>query len=365
MTAEVAMFALEDDPKQAHRIRRYLIAVGSSVLVWLLLFLLYWGGHLEKTGLVHATGGMLFFFVLFYALFRSGLNLKARDPSLTVEMMESSIVVLTWAMYYASAGGRGVIVLLLPFTFLFGLFRLGTRDLLGVGGFAIICYGAVTLLLLHFRPGTIDLQLTLLRWVVLAVVFFWFAFMGGYIGRMRKQLALSKSDLEKVLRVVQDLATHDELTGVHNRRHLMEMLRHEKSRCARTGTMFCIAMVDLDFFKRINDKYGHQAGDDVLRDFSRNANQRMRTTDYFGRYGGEEFLLILMDTSLEGARIGADRVRRDAEQLSFVGIAPELTISVSIGLAQHRSGEEIEQTLQRADGALYRAKAGGRNRVEV
>src|SRR6266480_7446461 len=120
-----------DDPKQTQRIRQYLIAVGTSVLVWALLFLLCWEGYLEETGLVHVTGAMLFFFGLFYALFRSGLNLRFRDPSLTTEMMESPIVVLTWAMYYATPAGRGVIILMLPFIFLSGLFRLGTRDLLG------------------------------------------------------------------------------------------------------------------------------------------------------------------------------------------------------------------------------------------
>ena len=363
----MATFALfpKDDPKQAYRIRRYLIAVGTSVLVWGLLFLLYWEGYLEEAGLIQATGGMLFFFVLFYALFRSGLNLKVRDPSLTVEMMESAIIVLTWAMYYATPGGRGVIILLLPFTLLSGLFRLGTRDLLGVAGFAVICYGAMSLLLLHFRSATIDLRLTLLHWAVLAAVFVWFAFVGGHMSRMRKQLALSRSDLEKALRAIQELATRDELTGVHNRRHLLDMLRHEKNRCARTGATFCISVVDLDFFKQINDKYGHQAGDDVLRGFCRSTAQRMRTADYFGRYGGEEFLLILTDTNLEGARIVADRLRRETEQLGFTDVNPDLRISVSIGLAQHQPGDEIEQTLQRADDALYRAKAAGRNRVEM
>src|SRR6266704_1558631 len=277
----------KDDPKQAHRIRQYLIAVGTSVLVWALLFLLYWEGYLEEAGLIHA-------------LFRSGLNLRFRDPSLTVEMMESAIVVLTWAMYHATPAGRGVIILMLPFIFLSGLFRLGTRDLLGVAGFSVICYGAMTLLLLHFRSATVDLRLMLLHWAALAAVLVWFAFMGGHMSRMRMQLALSKSDLEKALHAIQELATHDELTGVHNRRHLMEMLRHEKNRCARTGATFCIAIVDLDFFKRINDKFGHQAGDDVLCGFSRSVAQRMRASDYFGRYGGEEFLLILTDTNLEG-----------------------------------------------------------------
>ncbi len=355
----------KDDPKQAHRIRQYLIAVGTSVLVWALLFLLYWEGYLEEAGLIHVTGGMLFFFGLFYALFRSGLNLKFRDPSLTVEMMESAIVVLTWAMYHATPAGRGEIILMLPFIFLSGLFRLGTRDLLGVAGFSVICYGAMTLLLLRFRPATVDLRLTLLHGAALAAVLVWFAFMGGHMARMRKQLALSKSDLEKALHAIQELATRDELTGVHNRRHLMEMLRHEKSRCARTGAAFCISLVDIDLFKQINDTFGHQAGDDVLCGFSRSVAQHMRASDYFGRYGGEEFLLILTNTNLEGARIVADRLRRETEQLGFSDTNPDLRISVSIGLAQHQPGDEIEQTLSRADNALYKAKAAGRNRVEV
>jgi diguanylate cyclase (GGDEF)-like protein len=223
----------------------------------------------------------------------------------------------------------------------------------------------MTLLLLRFRAATVDLRLTLLHWAVLAAVLVWFAFMGGHMARMRKQLALSKSDLEKALHAVQELATHDELTGVHNRRYLMEMLQYEKNRCARTGATFCICISDLDFFKQINDKYGHQAGDDVLRGFSRDAVQRMRASDYFGRYGGEEFLLILTDTNLEGARIAADRLRRETEQLKFSDINPDLRTSVSIGLAQHQAGEEIEQTLQRADNSLFRAKAAGRNRVEM
>src|SRR3989441_1874142 len=214
---------------------------------------------------MHVTGAMLFLFGLFYALFRSGLNLRFRDPSLTVEMMESAIVVLTWAMYHATPAGRGVIILMLPFIFLSGLFRLGTRDLLGVAGFSVICYGAMSLLLLRFRAATIDLRLTLLHWAALAAVLVWFAFMGGHMARMRKQLALSKSDLEKALHGIQELATRDELTGVHNRRHLMEMLRYEKSRCARTGAAFCIAIADIDIFKQINDTFGHQAGDEIGR----------------------------------------------------------------------------------------------------
>src|SRR3989454_1435364 len=205
---------------------------------------------------------------------------------------------------------------MLPFIFLSGLFRLGTRDLLGVAGFSVICYGAMTLLLLHFRSATIDLRLMLLHWAALAAVLVWFAFMGGHMSRMRMQLALSKSDLEKALHAIQELATHDELTGVHNRRHLMAMLRHEKNRCARTAAAFCISLVDIDLFKQINDTFGHQAGDDVLCGFSRNVAQRMRASDYFGRYGGGEILFFFTGTNTEGGPIVDDRPRRDTQQLN-------------------------------------------------
>src|SRR5437867_11346974 len=114
----------------------------------------------------------------------------------------------------------------------------------------------------------------------------------------------------------------------------MEMLRHEKNRCARNGSTFCISIVDLDFFKRINDKFGHQAGDDVLCGFSRSVVQRMRASDYFGRYGGEEGLLSLTDTNREGARIVADRLPRETEELNVSDPNPDLSVLGSVGLAE-------------------------------
>ncbi|WP_036164641.1 diguanylate cyclase domain-containing protein [Massilia sp. 9096] len=169
--------------------------------------------------------------------------------------------------------------------------------------------------------------------------------------------------LEQALNVINELAIRDELTGTHNRRHLIGLIEHERERVMQGCTAFCVCLLDIDFFKRINDTYGHAAGDVVLRMFALTVQNQIRDTDAFGRYGGEEFLLMLPATSLEDAMAFAERVRQQIEKLAFPDVGNELQVSVSIGVAQFRAGETIGQTITRADEALYVAKSVGRNRV--
>jgi diguanylate cyclase (GGDEF)-like protein len=168
--------------------------------------------------------------------------------------------------------------------------------------------------------------------------------------------------LEQALKIINELAIRDELTGSHNRRHLLELIEHEKERSARFGGLFCLCLLDIDYFKRINDTHGHSAGDTVLRHFAAAVQGQIRDSDAFGRYGGEEFLLMLPETSLDEAMVLAERVRADTERLAFAGL-PGLAITVSIGIAEFRTGEPVAQTIARADEALYLAKSNGRNRV--
>jgi diguanylate cyclase (GGDEF)-like protein len=169
--------------------------------------------------------------------------------------------------------------------------------------------------------------------------------------------------LEQALNFINELAIRDELTGSHNRRHLIKLIEHEKDRATRLDAPFCLCLLDIDFFKRINDTYGHSAGDTVLREFALAVQRQVRERDSFGRYGGEEFLLLLPETLLEEAVLLAERVRQHIETLGFPDIAPDFALSVSIGVAEFRSGESIGQTVARADEALYQAKSSGRNRV--
>jgi len=168
--------------------------------------------------------------------------------------------------------------------------------------------------------------------------------------------------LEQALKIINELAIRDELTGSHNRRHLIRLIENEKERTARVGNLFCLCLLDIDHFKRINDTYGHQAGDTVLREFAATVQRQIRDSDSFGRYGGEEFLLMLPETSIDEALALAERVRANIAGLGFSEL-PELAVTVSIGVAEFRIDESIAQTVARADEALYQAKSGGRNRV--
>jgi diguanylate cyclase (GGDEF)-like protein len=168
--------------------------------------------------------------------------------------------------------------------------------------------------------------------------------------------------LEQALKVINELAIRDELTGSHNRRHLIRLIENEKERTARLGGLFCLCLLDIDHFKRINDTYGHLAGDTVLREFAATVQRQIRESDSFGRYGGEEFLLMLPETSVDEAQALAERVRANIAKLGFPDL-PDLAVTVSIGVAEFRTGESIAQTVARADEALYQAKSSGRNRV--
>ncbi len=163
-----------------------------------------------------------------------------------------------------------------------------------------------------------------------------------------------------------ELAQVDGLTGVANRRHLMERLKQEIDRAERYQTSLSVIMLDLDKFKSFNDAYGHVKGDELLKSFSTMVKSAIRSTDIAGRYGGEEFCVILPNTSVKGAAVIAERIRKAMEELKISAAdgQPPVGRTLSIGIAEFSAGETVEKLLSAADAALYRAKAGGRNRAE-
>lgn len=162
-----------------------------------------------------------------------------------------------------------------------------------------------------------------------------------------------------------ELAREDGLTGLANRRHLMDLLIQEVGRACRYEMPLSILMLDLDRFKRFNDTYGHLKGDELLREFGNILKNSIRSTDIAGRYGGEEFAVILTNTSLKGAIVIAERIRKFVEALKITvnKDVPPQGNTVSIGIAELAPGETHEDLLAAADAALYRAKEGGRNRL--
>jgi len=157
-------------------------------------------------------------------------------------------------------------------------------------------------------------------------------------------------------------ATRDELTGIYNRRMLDELLTQEVERAQRYQTPFSLIMFDLDYFKNINDTYGHDVGDAVLRTVAEVMRGQIRVTDHLGRWGGEEFMLLAPETVLAQAAFLADKLRRRVEGHDF---DQARSITMSIGVGGYRIGEGVDNLIKRVDDALYRAKGSGRNTVEV
>ena len=157
------------------------------------------------------------------------------------------------------------------------------------------------------------------------------------------------------------LARTDALTGLANRRRLHEALQRELARAERTDQPLSTILADLDHFKSINDQYGHIIGDHVLVHAAAVFGSQSRPYDLAARYGGEEFMLLLPGTSTEDALAIAERIRKDVSEIEVPGCPQGITIS--LGVACWREGETPEQFVARADGALYRAKNAGRNRV--
>lgn len=179
-------------------------------------------------------------------------------------------------------------------------------------------------------------------------------------GKLKRQLRTAR-------RKISEMATLDELTGLYSRRYFMEALERERSRAERHGKVFSLCMMDLDLFKRVNDKLGHAAGDLVLVDMGRIIREWSRQTDLACRYGGEEFAVILPETVLEGARVACERLRRMVGENRVQWRTGPIQITISIGITQSRTGvkDSIRKLIDRADEALYQAKETGRNRVKV
>jgi diguanylate cyclase (GGDEF)-like protein len=159
------------------------------------------------------------------------------------------------------------------------------------------------------------------------------------------------------------LANYDELTGTLNRRLMWGLLEEQLRRSAATDDEFCVALLDLDGFKSINDRFGHAVGDAVLQEFAATAAASLRTTDRIGRHGGEEFLVLLTAAPVEQAAAALERAREAVERHDWAGIQPGLTVTVSGGLAARRPCESATDLVSRADTAMYEAKRRGRNRL--
>jgi diguanylate cyclase len=353
----------KDDPKQALRIRRFFMATIAYILNGSLAYASYLAGFTEWEAIYWLLIIIPLISITFYIIFRTGLNLRMADPSITLIQMCTASLIVVYVMYFANEA-RGVLLLMYIIILLFGIFRLSTRQFLFISVFILLTYGGNIALLYLFRPQGVNFQKEYLQWCVLALVLADFSIIGGYISSLRRNLGASHSELQKSISVIQEMAIRDDLTGIYNRRHLMELLENEKNRSSRGGSQFAIAMLDIDQLKDVNDNYGHPMGDQILCTVSTIIRDALRNIDNCGRYGGDEFMLVFTQTDIKGAMSSAERILAGIRQSRFPNLEPDFKITVSIGLTEYRFPEDVEKMVARVDRALYRAKSAGRNRVE-
>ncbi len=178
---------------------------------------------------------------------------------------------------------------------------------------------------------------------------------------IKEQINLKKYYI-KHQKELKEKAYTDELTKVYNRAYFQERLDKEVLKCKTDKTSFSFIILDIDNFKNFNDSYGHQMGDEILKDLAITIKQNVREADVFVRWGGEEFVCMLPDTSIQNAKSLAEFLRKIVEEHIF---KEELRVTCSFGVAEFNANDTEESILNRADKALYKAKENGRNRVEV
>ncbi|MBC7781956.1 MAG: diguanylate cyclase [Proteobacteria bacterium] len=171
--------------------------------------------------------------------------------------------------------------------------------------------------------------------------------------------------LETELEEISEKVREDALTGSLNRRGLDEALTREAARAQRYGNAFCVAVIDLDNFKKLNDTHGHQAGDQALVHLVRVVKTLLRPSDHIGRFGGEEFVVLLPETTLQAGKLAIERLQRELTKQFFLANNEKLLITFSAGVAQLRRGETEGELVKRADQAMYQAKQTGKNRVSI
>jgi len=355
---------LSTDPKPRGRIARSLMAAFVYAIGCLLceFGLRRWplslnGVRLYELSSVVVAGGT-------YLALRSGWSLRFGDPSLTGAQIVAAQ--LSSALFYAVMSPvRGAMLSLQVVIAFFAMFSLRLRDQWLVAANALLVMGLTMTLLGWLWPQTYDPMTEWVHFTVLLTIMAPVSLLGVQLTSMRVSLQQQKADLETALDRIKTLVDKDEMTGLLNRRSMRDMISHHLKLQTRSGDGCVLALINLDAFRRINDLYGHEVGDDALRLFSQEIRKVLRDTDLVARWGGEEFLVLLTATTADQALVAMDRVRDGLMKAEGPPQAPDLRVHFSAGVAELMPLEPMDKAMERAEAALHRAKVLGRNRSEL
>jgi diguanylate cyclase (GGDEF)-like protein len=350
--------------RRAKQRRQMLGMIGVSYVIDAAILLIY-----AYAGTIPVTIGPAFGIcglgsvACFITLSEAGFNDRFKDHYFVVQQSMVSLAIMLAFSYLAPQVG---ILFLCTLFVVFSFSALRSTPRQTAIAWTAMAFGLAALFLLTDKPIAMPHETHLERFATMLVFVLTIGrcmFLGIFASSLRESLYKRGVQLKQAYRRIEELAELDELTGSFNRRCIMRMLDDEIARAHRTKMPFSVALIDLDWFKRINDAYGHPTGDEVLRTFAITVFANIRNMDRFGRYGGEEFLLILPETPHDVAARILDRQREIIAELDWSAFSPGMRVTISAGVATLAPDEAPDALLARADSALYAAKARGRNRI--
>lgn len=352
---------------QALFLKRFGLAALTYLAVMMLSWLAIYAGELHQPVYVTVIGCSLVFAnqLLLLAMFLTRFNQRFADASLTELQVLIALGWLTWLLYCLDSA-RGIFMVMYAPILLFGLFQLPPMVFARCALLVLLSFIGINAWdALHGKSlngGTVILQIS-----VLFVLLLWLSVFAGYVHaqrqRMRQRryaLQAHQETLRGMMAQLEDLAATDELTSLYNRRYFMRMAARQLSLLDDDST-HGLAVIDLDHFKRINDSYGHSAGDQVLQAFAVRAEECLRESDVLARYGGEEFVLFIPFCNQQQLVDCCERIRQAFAQVELSALG-DCSLSLSAGMTLLERGDNLDDALQRADQALYLAKRSGRNR---
>lgn len=353
------------DELRRRGLRRFWMALPSYLAVLVLLGLGTWTGSVSR-GVGGVISSMIVLALLsIYLALRQGWAVRSQDPILAFTQSSFSIGIV--AIGYALLDDlRSTALLWLSVIVVFDLWRLPRRQVRLAMALCVALPVLATVSRYCWHPVPMNWMAELFTLLILAVVLPVLYAVSGQARAARDRHAQQKQQMAETLGRLHQMSIRDGLTGLYNRRHMLSLLEDEARRSRRSGRPFSVALLDLDFFKRVNDEHGHATGDAVLRAFAGITQQVFPdSADMFARWGGEEFLLLQAETSNGEALAALTRLQEACRQHDWTQYAPGLRVSFSAGVCQHRRQDSADHTLELADRALYAAKAEGRDRLVV
>lgn len=303
-----------------------------------------------------------------YLALRTGWSERFADPALTTTQVIIGVIGVAWA-YVLCGPARGMTIYPLLLIFAFGAFSLSWRRIMWLTVLTLVSLIATVAVLGATRPGGLltphdpaALRVDQLNVLMIIVVLPAVSVLAARLSSLRRKLRAQHTALAEAMEEVQRLATQDNLTGLVNRRYMEERLAEEQRHSERHDNPFSVIIIDIDNFKGLNDTHGHAFGDQVLQAFADRAMTTLRASDLIARWGGDEFLALLRDTSAAQAQTIIQRLLARMATIPH-GSCPPVTFSA--GVTENRPGESIEDVVARADAAMYEAKESGSNRVRM